>query len=45
MMDVKVSKDKNISRWFAERTSSILDETEQKTVHNNEEDNRYRKKK
>ena len=28
MMDVKVSKDKNISRWLAERTSSILDETE-----------------
>ena len=36
MMDFKVSKDKQISRWnlilFDERTSSILDEIESKTV-------------
>ena len=30
MMDVKVPKDKYISRWFDQRTSSMLDEINQK---------------
>ena len=37
MMDVKVSKYK-YSRWVDLRTSSILDEIESKTMHNNKED-------
>ena len=40
MMDVKVSKDKNISR-----TSSILDEIESKTMHNDKEGDQQREKK
>ena len=37
-MNAKVSKDKKISRWV-KRTSSMLDETESKTVHKDEEGN------
>ena len=37
MMDVKVLKKKHISRWLIERTSSMLDEIEWKTVHKDEE--------
>ena len=37
MMDVKVSKDKHISRWVDKRTSVMLDERELKTVHKDEE--------
>ena len=33
MMDVKVSKDKNIADGLIEGTSSMLDEIESKTVH------------
>ena len=40
MMDVKVSKDKHISRWVDEKTSSMLEEIESKTVHNDEEGDR-----
>ena len=36
MMDVKVSKDKHISRWV-EKTSSRLDEIESRTVHDDKE--------
>ena len=47
MIEIKVSKDKNISRW-ADReniyvltsTSSKLDETASKTVHKDEEGDR-----
>ena len=38
MMDVKVSKDKHISR--CERTSSMSNEIESKTVHEGEEGDR-----
>ena len=49
MMDVKLSKDKNIRRWVDRLsvyvTSSMLDEIESKTVHKTEEGDRSRKKK
>ena len=32
MMDAKVSKGKNITRWVIERTLPMLDEIESKTV-------------
>ena len=44
MMDVKVSKDKHISRLIA-RTSSMLDETVSKTVHKEQEGDQKRKEK
>ena len=37
MMDVKVSKDKHISRWVDKGPSAMLDERELKTVHKDEE--------
>ena len=37
MMDVKVTKEKHISRWSIERTSSMLDEIESKTIHKGKE--------
>ena len=37
MMDVKVFKDKTLSDALIERTSSMLDEIESKTVHRDEE--------
>ena len=37
MMDVKVSKDKNLADWLIGRTSSMLDEIELKTTHKDEE--------
>ena len=37
MMDVKVFKDKTLSDDLMERTSSMLDEIESKTVHRDEE--------
>ena len=40
MMDVKVSKDKKLVGWLIERTSSMLDEIESKTVHKDEEGDR-----
>ena len=43
-MDVKVSKNKT-ANGLIERASSILDEIESKTVHKDEESDRYRKKK
>ena len=42
-MDVKISKNKHISRRFSERTSSMLDEIEWKTLHKDKGD-QYRKK-
>ena len=44
-MDIQVSKDKNISDGLTDRTSSMLDEIELKTVYKNEEGDRQRKKK
>ena len=40
MMDIKVSKDKTLADGLIKRTSSMLDETESKTVHNTEEGDR-----
>ena len=40
MIDVKVPNDKHISRWVDRETSSMLDEIESKTVHNDEADDR-----
>ena len=40
MMDVKVSKDKVLADGLIERTSSMLDEMESKTVHKDEDGNR-----
>ena len=37
LMDVKVSKDKRLVVGLTERTSSMLDEIESKTVHKDEE--------
>ena len=37
MMDVKVSKDKTLAAGLIERTSSMLDKIESKTVHKDEE--------
>ena len=36
-MDVKVSKDKNISRWVDGENLINVDETESKTLHKDEE--------
>ena len=36
MMEVKVPKDNTLADGLIERTSSMLDETESKTVHNDE---------
>ena len=44
MIDVNVSKD-TFTDGLIERTSSVLDEKESKTVHKGEEGDRYRKKK
>ena len=44
-MDIQVSKDKNISDGLTDRTSSMLDEIELKTVCKNKEGDRQRKKK
>ena len=40
MMNVKVSKEKNINRGLIETTSSILDKIESKSVHKDEEADR-----
>ena len=40
MMDIKVSKNKNISRWLNRENLIILDEIEWKTVHKDEEGDR-----
>ena len=40
MMDVKVSKTKTLADGLIERTSSVLDEIESKTVHKVEEGDR-----
>ena len=40
MMDVKVSKDKHIVDGLIERTSSLLDEIESKTMHKDKEGDR-----
>ena len=37
MMDVKASKDENISRWVDRETSSMLDELEPKAMHKDQE--------
>ena len=37
-MDVNFYKDKYISRWLIERTLSMLDVKEWKTMHNNKGD-------
>ena len=37
MMDVKVLKDKILPDGLIERTSSVLDETEPKTMHKDKE--------
>ena len=37
MMDVEVSKDKNISRWVDRENLIMLDKVESKTVHKDEE--------
>ena len=37
MMDVKVSKDKVLADGLIERTSSMLDEMESKSVHKDDE--------
>ena len=37
MMNGKISKDKKLADGLIERTSSMLDETESKTVHKDEE--------
>ena len=37
MMDVKVSKDNTLANGLIERTSSMLDELESKTLHNDKE--------
>ena len=42
MMDVKVSEDKTLADWLIERTLSMLDKTESKTVHKAEEGDRER---
>ena len=39
-MDIKVSKDKNISRWVDRENLIMLDETESKTMHKDEEGDR-----
>ena len=39
-MDVKVSNKKNTADGVIERTSSMLDEIESKTLHNDEEGDR-----
>ena len=44
-MDVEVSKNKNISRWVDRENLIYVDETESKTVHNDEEGDQKRKKK
>ena len=38
MMDIKVSKDKHITKWVDQRASSMFDKTESKTMHKDEED-------
>ena len=40
MMDVKVPKTNSLADGLIERTSSMLDEKESKTVHNEEEGDR-----
>ena len=40
MMDLKVSKDKTLADGVIERTSSMLDEIESKTVHKDKEGDR-----
>ena len=45
MMDVKVSKDKTLTDGLIKRTLSMLDKTESKTVHKDEEGDQQRKKK
>ena len=45
MMDGRVSKDKTLADRLIDKTSSMLDEIESKTVHKDEEGDRYRKKK
>ena len=45
MMVVEVSKDKNISKWVDQETSSMLGEIESKTMHKDEEGDWKRKKK
>ena len=42
MMDVKVSEDKTSADGLIERTLSMLDKTESKTVHKDEEGDRER---
>ena len=37
MMDAKFSTDKNISRWVDQENLIMLDETESKTMHKDEE--------
>ena len=44
-MDVKVSKDKHISRWVDQENLIILDETEQKIMHKAKEGDQQSKKK
>ena len=45
MIDVKVSKVKNISRWVDGENLIMLDEIESKTVHKDNEGDQWRKKK
>ena len=45
MMDVKVSKGKTLADGLIERTLSMLDEIESKTVHKAEEGDRHWKRK
>ena len=37
MMDIKVPKDNTLADGLVEKTSSVLDEMEAETVHNDEE--------
>ena len=44
-MDAKVSKDNTLADELIERTSSMLDEIESKTMYKDEEGDQWRKKK
>ena len=44
-MDAKFSKDKNISIWVDRENLIMLDETESKTMHKDEEGDQQMKKK
>ena len=45
MVDIKVSKEKHISRWVNRENLMYEDEIESKTMHNDEEGDLQRKRK